>query len=116
MLAPSITHDSQIEEPLKNPVKLAEVAAANHIETTDSMYAATIYQPWVHAYRACFFILIPDFMVHDWPHEVCAAMCNTRRMVKANAMRNYDGSAQTIGLQMTCTDATMNAHLALSSI
>jgi len=111
-----IRRDFDVNQPLCNPVETAKGISANHIETTDTMVAASVYKTWLHAYRACFFVLLPDFMLGDWPEEVSTAICNTRRMVKADALRAADGAAWTIGLQMTRDSPAINARLAMSSI
>merc|ERR1712113_996243 len=76
-----------------------------------------IYQPWVHAFRACAFTLIPARMMWDWPDNLCTCNMSARRVVMAEALRNrVDGTGWDIGLQMTQGSSSVNATLAVAAM
>mmetsp|Transcript_41713 Transcript_41713/g.110174 ORF Transcript_41713/g.110174 Transcript_41713/m.110174 type:complete len:244 (-) Transcript_41713:56-787(-) len=100
-----------LENSLFKPGEIMKCVNDNHIETLSSFYAAMIYQPWVHAYRASIFSLIPSQADGDWPEDVAMATLTTRRAVKHDSMRLPDGSGWTFGLQMNDDSAAVNADL-----
>merc|ERR1719346_811206 len=71
-----------IRKPLWHVDEVMKGCKDNHYETLQSMYAASIYQPWVHSFKACVFHLMPPDMDGDHTDDVCVAMAGTRRMIK----------------------------------
>lgn len=103
------------DKPFHDPEGTAKSIASNHIETTTALYAAAIYQPWVHAYRATVFFLVPPSMVHDWPDDLGISMTGTRRVVKADCLK-FGPMGWSVGLQLTTENAAINAKLAVASM
>jgi len=104
------------EQPLWEIDSVCAGIKENHTETLQCFYALGIYQPWVHAFRACAFIVIPSMLGWDWPEDLCICTVGSRRVVKADPLRSLDGCGWTIGLQTTTDSAPVNASLAFGAI
>mmetsp|Transcript_52048 Transcript_52048/g.120999 ORF Transcript_52048/g.120999 Transcript_52048/m.120999 type:complete len:341 (-) Transcript_52048:153-1175(-) len=114
-----LKQSAEMEDPLWNVDEVVRGISNNHLETLRCFYAYVCYQPWVHAFRACVFMLIPPMMGWDWPDDLCTCTVSSRRTVKADPLRNMDGSGWTIGLQMTSDSPVVNvslAHAAMNTI
>uniref|UniRef100_A0A7S4QAX7 RRM domain-containing protein n=1 Tax=Alexandrium monilatum TaxID=311494 RepID=A0A7S4QAX7_9DINO len=111
-----IKQSVELENPLWNVDEVISGIECNHLETLQSFYAAVCYQPWIHAFRAVCFMLIPPMMGWDWPDDICTCTVSTRRTVKANPLRSADGSGWTVGLQMTNDSPVVNASLAFAAM
>lgn len=111
-----LAQDCQIDDPLHNVDEVISGIEFNHLDTLQGFYAAVCYQPWVHAFRACCFFLVPPMMGWDWPDDLCTCTVSSRRQVKADSLRNMDGSGWTIGLQMTNDSPVVNANLAYAAM
>lgn len=105
-----------IEDELFKVDEVISGIEGNHLDTLQGFYAAICYQPWVHAFRACCFFLVPPMMGWDWPNDLCTATTSSRRTVKAEPLRSMDGSGWTVGLQMTSDNSVVNANLAFSAM
>jgi len=110
-----ICETKNMDKPFTDAEGTAKKIAGNHIETTNGCYAAAIYQPWVHAYRAVLFFLVPPAMLHDWPDDLGVSMTGTRRLVKADCL-HWGAQGWSVGLQLTTDSAPMNARLAVASM
>jgi hypothetical protein len=110
---------NNLEKPLLDYETVVRGIEDNHIETLTAFYACAIYAPWVHAMRACSFMLVPPCMQYDWPDDLSTCTHSVRRTVKAEAMRSWDGSGWLFGMQMTSSDApemTKLAHGVMKSL
>merc|ERR1711879_359605 len=92
-----VKQSNEMEKPLWNVDEVMNGINSNHMETLRCFYAFICYQPWVHAFRACAFVLIPPMMCWDWPDDLCTCGLSSRRSVKAQPLRSMDGSGWTIG-------------------
>jgi len=106
----------EMERPLWQVDEVVQGIEDNHTETLQVFYAHSIYQPWIHAVRACVFVLLPQMMGWDWSNDLCTASISSRRVCKAEPLRTYDGSGWTIGLQLTSDTTAVNARLAYSAM
>lgn len=111
-----LKQSNQMENYLQNYDAVVSGIKDNHTETIQSFIAVSVYEPWLHAYRATAFLLIPSVMQYDWPDDLCTANCSVRRTVKADPLRYPDGSGWTVGLQMTTENHAAQARLAYGSM
>jgi len=111
-----VAQAAEMENPLWDVDKVVQGIEGNHLETLQSFYAAVCYQPWIHAFRACAFTLVPSMMGWDWPDDLCTCTVSSRRAVKADPLRNMDGSGWSIGLQLTSDSPVVNASLAYAAM
>lgn len=111
-----VKQSAQMENPLWQVDEVCAGIKENHIETLTCFYACGIYQPWLHAFRACCFILVPGMLGWDWPDDLCTCTIGSRRTVKADPLRTYDGAGWTIGLQTTSDSAPVNTSLAYAAM
>lgn len=111
-----IKQSNTMDSPLLNYEAVIAGMKDNHTETLSSFQAVSVYEPWLHAYRATCFMLIPSISQYDWPDDLCVANQSVRRTVKADPLRYPDGSGWTVGLQMTTDNMAMQAKLAYGSI
>jgi len=111
-----LQQSAELERPLWQVDEVVRGIEDNHTETLQCFYAHSIYQPWIHAVRACVFMLIPPMMGWDWPDDLCTASLSSRRVCKAEPLRNFDGSGWTIGLQLTSDSTPVNASLAYAAM
>lgn len=112
----------KLEQTAKMDTPLVDVDAViagmqeNHTETLRCFSALSIYQPWIHAFEACAFIIIPPMMGSEWPEDLCLSPVSLHRSLKADPLRSMDGSGWTVGFQLTHGSAQLNASLLYSAV
>lgn len=112
----------KLEQTAKMDTPLLDVDAViagmqeNHTETLRCFSALSVYQPWIHAFKACAFIIIPPVMGWEWPEDLCISPVSLHRSVKADPLRSMDGSGWTVGFQLTHGSAQLNASLLYSAV
>merc|ERR1712032_527344 len=105
-----------MDKPFHHIDKHIAAAASNHAETFQCFNGANLYAPWVHGFRATFFVVLPP-MTSTWStDDVCTSICQAHRIVKADGLRLPDGSGWTIGLQLISDDATENSRVVFGSV
>ncbi|CAE7343158.1 unnamed protein product [Symbiodinium pilosum] len=108
--------EAAVERPLSQVNDLMDACRHNHLETIAGFNAFKVYKPWLHANRACTFILIPPKLCHEWDDDIATCTVGPRRIVRADPARLFDGSGWTMGLQMVHSSAGVNAVLAASTV
>merc|ERR1712007_285410 len=66
-----IKQSNKMDKPLWNVDTVVAGINDNHCETLQCFYAFSIYQPWIHAFRAVAYTLIPACLGWDWPEDLC---------------------------------------------
>ncbi|CAE7501855.1 unnamed protein product, partial [Symbiodinium necroappetens] len=108
--------EAAVERPLSQVNDLMDACRHNHLETIAGFNAFKVYKPWLHANRACTFVLIPPKLCHEWDDDIATCTVGSRRIVRADPVRLPDGSGWTMGLQMVHSSASVNAVLASTTI
>jgi len=107
---------TELAKPLSKVNDLMDFCRHNHLETMSNFNAFKIYQEWIHANRACTFVLIPPKLCYEWDDDLATCTTGSRRIVRGDPARRRDGSGWTLGLQMTHSAAAVNAALASATI
>mmetsp|Transcript_60742 Transcript_60742/g.113545 ORF Transcript_60742/g.113545 Transcript_60742/m.113545 type:complete len:348 (+) Transcript_60742:53-1096(+) len=116
LTAEKLKVEAELERPLSQVGDLMEACRHNHLETIANFNAFKVYRPWLHANRACTFILMPPKLCHEWDDDLATCTVGSRRIVRADPARLPDGSGWTIGLQLTHSAAGVNSVLATATI
>lgn len=104
------------QDPLMQSDAVIKSQALNHLDLYGAYLATSIYAPWVHAFRAVFYILVPPSTPKYYTGDMATSMIQTTRIVKADPLRLPDGSGWTIGLQLKDEDADGNASTVFHSM
>lgn len=107
---------NSLENPLLDYEAVVRGMEDNHTETLQCFYAVSIYEPWIHAFRATAFILVPSTMNWDWPDDLSTCSVSSRRVIRCDPLRVPDGSGWTVGLQMCSESSAVNASLAFAAM
>eukprot|EP00913_Durusdinium_trenchii_P032560 g30482.t1 len=108
--------EAELERPLSKVNDLMDSCRHNHLETIANFNVFKIYKPWIHANRACTFVLIPPKLCWEWDDDLATCTVGSRRIVRSDPVRLPDGSGWTVGLQMTHSSASVNAVLASATV
>lgn len=107
---------NKIERPLWHADEVIKGIAANQMETVKSIHGLSVFHSWVHATRACCFLIIPPAACWEYADDLCMPTVGLRRIAYKDPLRIPDGAGWTIGLQLTSGSSHINAALAYSAI
>lgn len=115
-----IRTEASVPRPLFQVDELVSCITSNHVENISAFNAYKVYKQWVHANRACVFLLMPPKLCHEWDDDLATCGVGYRRIVKSDPHRVFGGitlgTGWTMGLQMTNDSSSVSAALAFASI